>query len=130
MSRWRAQALEQAGHDVIHLEIGEPDFTTAEPVVRAGRTTCAGHTRYRRTACRLCVRPSALYRSHYGLDIDPERILVTRVGPVRCCCQQPAGRSRRHWLLADPAIRATATSCAWWKAVRSWYRSGRRPPTS
>ncbi|CRX67449.1 unnamed protein product [Stenotrophomonas maltophilia] len=43
----RAQALEQAGHDVIHLEIGEPDFTTAEPVVRAGQAAlAAGHTRY------------------------------------------------------------------------------------
>ena len=37
----RAQALEQAGHDVIHLEIGEPDFTTAEPVVRAGQAALA-----------------------------------------------------------------------------------------
>ena len=43
----RAQALEAAGHDVIHLEIGEPDFTTIEPVVRAGQAAlAAGHTRY------------------------------------------------------------------------------------
>ena len=42
----RAQALEQAGHDVIHLEIGEPDCTTAEPGVRAGQAAlAAGHTR-------------------------------------------------------------------------------------
>ena len=31
----RAQELEAAGHDVIHLEVGEPDFPTPEPVVRA-----------------------------------------------------------------------------------------------
>lgn len=43
----RANALEQAGHDVIHLEIGEPDFTTAAPVVAAGQAAlAAGHTRY------------------------------------------------------------------------------------
>ncbi|HBN54835.1 MAG TPA: aminotransferase, partial [Stenotrophomonas sp.] len=37
----RANALEQAGFDVIHLEIGEPDFTTAEPIVRAGQAALA-----------------------------------------------------------------------------------------
>ena len=84
----RAQALEQAGHDVIHLEIGEPDFTTAEPVVRAGQAAlAAGHTRYTAARGLPALRQviSGFYRSHYGLDIDPERILVTRVGPVRCC---------------------------------------------
>ncbi len=130
----RAQALEQAGHDVIHLEIGEPDFTTADPVVRAGQAAlAAGHTRY--TAARglpaLRQAISGFYRSHYGLDIDPERILVTPVGPVRCCwpaaCWSiPAATG--CW--PTPAIRAIATSCAWWKGGRSWSRSGRRPPTS
>ena len=43
----RAQALEAAGHDVIHLEIGEPDFTTAEPIIAAGQAAlAAGKTRY------------------------------------------------------------------------------------
>src|SRR5690606_35346556 len=28
----RANELQAAGHDVIHLEIGEPDFTTAAPI--------------------------------------------------------------------------------------------------
>ena len=32
----RANQLQAAGHDVIHLEIGEPDFTTAEPIIQAG----------------------------------------------------------------------------------------------
>ncbi|MGB8713598.1 MAG: aminotransferase, partial [Onishia taeanensis] len=30
-----AQAREAAGHDVIHLEIGEPDFPTPAPVIAA-----------------------------------------------------------------------------------------------
>jgi aspartate/methionine/tyrosine aminotransferase len=33
----RANELQAAGHDVIHLEIGEPDFTTAEPIVAPAR---------------------------------------------------------------------------------------------
>lgn len=32
----RAQALEASGRSVIHMEIGEPDFPTADPIVEAG----------------------------------------------------------------------------------------------
>ncbi|AVO32023.1 MULTISPECIES: pyridoxal phosphate-dependent aminotransferase [Stenotrophomonas] len=102
----RAQALEQAGHDVIHLEIGEPDFTTAEPVVRAGQAAlAAGHTRY--TAARglpaLRQAISGFYHSHYGLDIDPERILVTPGGSgALLLASSLLVDPGRHWLLADP----------------------------
>jgi aspartate/methionine/tyrosine aminotransferase len=43
----KAKALEQAGHDIIHLEIGEPDFPTPELIVaRAQAALAAGETRY------------------------------------------------------------------------------------
>src|SRR5690606_30889176 len=79
----RANELQAAGHDVIHLEIGEPDFTTAEPIVRAGQAAlAAGHTRY--TAARgipqLRQAIAGFYAGRYGLDIDPERILITPGG--------------------------------------------------
>lgn len=102
----RAQALEQAGHDVIHMEIGEPDFTTAEPIVRAGQAAlAAGHTRY--TAARglpaLRQAISGFYRSHYGLDVDPERILVTPGGSgALLLASSLLVDPGRHWLLADP----------------------------
>ena len=32
----KAKALEAAKHDVIHMEIGEPDFPTPAPIVAAG----------------------------------------------------------------------------------------------
>lgn len=102
----RAQALEQAGHDVIHLEIGEPDFTTAEPVVRAGQDAlAAGHTRY--TAARglpaLRRAISGFYGSRYGLDIGPERILITPGGSgALLLASSLLVDPDRHWLLADP----------------------------
>ena len=34
----RAKALEAAGRDIIHMEIGEPDSPTPEPIVAAART--------------------------------------------------------------------------------------------
>ena len=43
----RAKALEAAGKHVIHLEIGEPDFPTAEHISRAAIDALnAGHTHY------------------------------------------------------------------------------------
>jgi len=102
----RANALEQAGFDVIHLEIGEPDFTTADPIVRAGQAAlAAGHTRY--TAARglpaLREAIAGFYRDRYRLDIDPERILVTPGGSgALLLASSLLVDPGRHWLLADP----------------------------
>ncbi|KPX25189.1 Uncharacterized protein ALO72_04666, partial [Pseudomonas syringae pv. delphinii] len=79
----RANELQAAGHDVIHLEIGEPDFTTAEPIIKAGQAALAdGKTRY--TAARglpqLREAIAGFYAQRYQLDIDPQRILVTPGG--------------------------------------------------
>ncbi len=102
----RANALEQAGHDVIHLEIGEPDFTTADPIVRAGQAAlAAGHTRY--TAARglpaLREAIAGFYRDRYRLEIDPERILITPGGSgALLLASSLLVDPGKHWLLADP----------------------------
>ncbi|MGH8039578.1 MAG: pyridoxal phosphate-dependent aminotransferase [Stenotrophomonas sp.] len=102
----RAQALEQAGHDVIHLEIGEPDFTTAAPIVQAGQAAlAAGHTRY--TAARglpaLRAAIASFYGTRYNVDLDPERILVTPGGSgALLLASSLLVDPDRHWLLADP----------------------------
>ncbi|MDG2223816.1 MAG: pyridoxal phosphate-dependent aminotransferase [Rubripirellula sp.] len=47
----KAQKLERAGRDVIHLEIGEPDFATEHRINQAGIAAInAGQTRYNPTA--------------------------------------------------------------------------------
>jgi aspartate/methionine/tyrosine aminotransferase len=76
----RAQALERAGADVVHLEFGEPDFE-APPVVReaAERALKDGRTKY---VCSLGILPlreaiAEHYRRTYGVTISPEQILVT-----------------------------------------------------
>ena len=46
----RAHALEAAGRRVVHMEIGEPDFTAPAPVVEAGvRALREGRTAYTAT---------------------------------------------------------------------------------
>jgi aspartate aminotransferase len=43
----RAQEMEKAGREIIHLEIGEPDFATPEHISQAGKTAITqGKTRY------------------------------------------------------------------------------------
>lgn len=102
----RANELQAAGHDVIHLEIGEPDFGTAEPIVQAGQAAlAAGHTRY--TAARglpqLREAIAGFYASRYRLNIDPERILITPGGSgALLLASSLLVDPGRHWLLADP----------------------------
>jgi aspartate/methionine/tyrosine aminotransferase len=76
----RAQALEGEGRSIIHLEVGEPDFATADPILEAAqRFLSGGHVHY--TAAlglpQLREAISGFYQMRYGLDISPERIVVT-----------------------------------------------------
>lgn len=102
----RANELQASGHDVIHLEIGEPDFTTAAPIVAAGQAALAnGHTRY--TAARglpqLREAISGFYAQRYGVNIDPQRILITPGGSgALLLATSLLVDPGKHWLLADP----------------------------
>lgn len=102
----RAQQLQAAGHDVIHLEIGEPDFATAAPIVAAGQAAlAAGLTRY--TAARglpqLREAIAGFYASRYRVSLDPERILITPGGSgALLLASSLLVDPGRHWLLADP----------------------------
>jgi len=76
----RAQALERAGADVIHLEYGEPDFETPSVIREAAEKALKdGHTRYVHTLGILPLREAIAehYRTRYGVDVSPDRILVT-----------------------------------------------------
>jgi aspartate/methionine/tyrosine aminotransferase len=76
----RAHALEAAGRRVVHMEIGEPDFTAPAPVVEAGvRAIRDGKTAYT-AALGLPVLREAIaahYQTRFSKKISPERIAVT-----------------------------------------------------
>ncbi|MEH6499438.1 MAG: pyridoxal phosphate-dependent aminotransferase [Pseudoalteromonas distincta] len=79
----RAKALEAAGRDVIHMEIGEPDFATPEPIIRAGQHALgAGCTGYTPALGLPALREAiaGLYASRYGVDLDPRRVVITPGG--------------------------------------------------
>lgn len=79
----RAMALEAEGVDIIHLEVGEPDFKTPANILEAGiRALKAGDTRYgpapgvpelrEAIAQDVCVR--------LGIEVKPEQVVVTPGG--------------------------------------------------
>ena len=75
----RAREYESQGKTVMHFEVGEPDFQTAEPILEAAqRAISAGHTKYTpaQGIPELRERISHYYEA-LGVAVDPERILVT-----------------------------------------------------
>ncbi len=75
-----AQAMERGGEHIVHLEVGEPDFDTPEPVRRAAAEALeAGETHYTHSLGihELRAEIAAHYRARYGVDVDPERVIVT-----------------------------------------------------
>lgn len=76
----RAKALEARGRDIVHMEIGEPDFPTPRPVCEAGiralekgelfYTPALGIPELRETIARF-------YRDHHGVSVSPSRIVIT-----------------------------------------------------
>jgi aspartate/methionine/tyrosine aminotransferase len=76
----RAHALEAAGRRVLHMEIGEPDFTAPEPVVEAGlRALREGRTAYTATLGLPALREaiSGFYSSRFREKAKAGRIAVT-----------------------------------------------------
>jgi aspartate/methionine/tyrosine aminotransferase len=76
----RARELEAAGRSIIHMEIGEPDFVTPQPVIDAGiRALAEGRTHYTPAVglAALRERIAGFYRDRYGIGVQPERIVVT-----------------------------------------------------
>ena len=76
----RAHALEAAGRHVVHMEIGEPDFTAPAPVVEAGvKAIRDGRTAYTATLGVPALREAiaAHYESRFCTKVSPERIAVT-----------------------------------------------------
>jgi aspartate/methionine/tyrosine aminotransferase len=76
----QAQALEAAGRDIIHLEIGESDFATPAPIVEACIAALrAGHTHYTGALGLPALREAiaGFYAARWQAAVDPARIVVT-----------------------------------------------------
>jgi aspartate aminotransferase len=76
----RARALEAKGRDIVHLEIGEPDFDTPPSIVAAGVAALErGETHYTPSAGVVELREAiaAYLAARRGLRVDPSQVVVT-----------------------------------------------------
>ncbi len=79
----RARALEKQGRDIVHLEIGEPDFDTPQNIKDAAiRALNSGYTHYTPSAGipELKEAIAEHISSTRGIDVDPDEVVVTPGG--------------------------------------------------
>jgi len=76
----RAKELEAEGREIIHMEIGEPDFLTPPAVIKAAKHHLDHHDQFYTPSTGAPELQRALsdwYKAEYGVDVDPARILIT-----------------------------------------------------
>lgn len=75
----KARKLEAQGREIVHLEIGEPDFDTPKNIVeRAQKALAEGYTHYGPSAgmpeCRAAI--AEYVAKGRGIPVDPEEVVV------------------------------------------------------
>ncbi len=102
----RARQLEAEGRDIIHMEVGEPDFPTPEPIAKAAMAAIAqGRTLYTQALGLPELREaiSKFYGERYGAKVPASRIAITNgasgaLNLAFACLADPGS----EWLLTDP----------------------------
>lgn len=75
-----ARELESKGRDIVHMELGEPDFATPEHITEAAfRAAREGYTSYTPAEGLLELRQalSDYYQEWYGVEVSPDRFIIT-----------------------------------------------------
>ena len=101
-----AQRMERAGIDVIHLEVGEPDFEVPECVREAICTAVKdGHTHYTHSLGMIELREAIAehYGNCYGVSVHPEQVVVTSgTSPAMLCMFSVLLEKGSEVIISDP----------------------------
>ncbi len=76
----KAQTMENAGINIIHLEVGEPDFDVPSCIVDAAREAYSmGKTHYTHSLGDMTLRQNIAshYKHEYNVKVHPDQIVVT-----------------------------------------------------
>ena len=76
----RASVLEKQGKNIIHLEVGEPDFDVPSCVLKASETAMKqGRTHYTHSLGDPELRQEICnsYLKNYGVHVSPEQVIIT-----------------------------------------------------
>ncbi len=102
----RAHQLESDGVNIIHLEVGEPDFDTPAPVNEAlCRALAQGCTHYTHSLGLPKLREviSEYYLDRYAVNVDPDQIVVTSgTSPAMLLIFSALLESGDQVILSDP----------------------------
>lgn len=102
----RAHTLESQGRDIVHMEVGEPDFPTPEPIIEAAqRYLLEGQVRYTPALGLPALREAIAghYLERFNIRVDPARIVVTAgaSGALLLTLAALTGPGQ-EWLIPDP----------------------------
>ena len=120
----RARQLESEGRDIIHMEVGEPDFPTPELITNAAVNAInSGKTKYTQALGLPELREaiSAFYSERYGVSVPASRIAATNGAS--------GALNLAFACLADPG-RVTVTFCVLLTVDRRTSRSVPKPISS
>ncbi|CAM5362332.1 pyridoxal phosphate-dependent aminotransferase [Thauera mechernichensis] len=102
----RARELEAQGRDIIHMEVGEPDFGTPQPVIEAAtRFLASGDVHYTPALGlpRLREAIARFYQDRFKAEVAPERIIITAGASGALMLALAATTDPGdEWLLPDP----------------------------
>ncbi|MBO0745696.1 MAG: aminotransferase class I/II-fold pyridoxal phosphate-dependent enzyme, partial [Candidatus Dormibacteraeota bacterium] len=109
----RAREIEATGRDIVHLEIGEPDFATPDNVVEAAVSALhGGATHYTPAGGIPAVRQAlaGFVSRRTGVDVDPQEVVLVPgskniVHFTLLCCVEPGDEV----LYPDPGYPAYAS---------------------
>ncbi len=76
----QAKAMQARGHDILHMEVGEPDFETPKPIIEAGIKALEDARTHYTPALGLPELRQAIadwYQTHYSVKVSADRIIVT-----------------------------------------------------
>lgn len=130
----RARALEAAGRDVVHLEIGQPDLPTPAHVGEAAWAAIgAGETGYCPSAGLPELREvaAAELSSSRGIDVDAERVLVANgAKPLLFFAILATAGPGDEVVLPDPGFPIYASAVRWAGATPVGVRSAADVPAA
>lgn len=102
----KAQVMMAQGEDIIHLEVGEPDFATPEPVKEAAlRAMQQGDTHYTHSLGKMSLREeiAKFYWNKYRVEISPEQVIITSgTSPAMLLIFSALLEKGEHVILPDP----------------------------
>jgi aspartate/methionine/tyrosine aminotransferase len=102
----RSRELERAGKSIVHMEVGEPDFPTPTPVVKAAQRFLENEMVHYTSAIGLPQLREAIarfYQTRYNVAIEPEQVAITSGGSsALTLLLSVLTNPDSEWLLADP----------------------------